>query len=357
MATRDPITFTSDKRLRIVAVLGRTGAGKTSFYNLMTGEREALGDHINSKTQVCVQKKSSDNRFRYIDTIGFKDTQRENESHLKIVEYFTAFKDGLDVIFYVTSWQCFTSDDRNIFDDTFRTILTSKALANTCLLLTNCSNLDLKTVNQRGHTERQELVRKLHTNTHYGCVLNKIDDRVVFVDIEQNENAGTRRITSNEVTLNFLHDFKCEHFSNDNITAAARLINDVETFKAKVSQLTTDNEKLRTQLASKVQEFKAVTAEYYEMKNSYKNEMKQNEEAHKTNVENMISTQNELIKEKDLIEEEVALLQQDLANGPLYKVLSWVPVINIATKICDLIIEDTISARFDKILKKKNKRD
>jgi hypothetical protein len=124
---------------RIVATLGRTDTGKTSFYNLMTGEKEGLGDHINSRTRICIAKETRDGHFRFIDTIGFKDTQQETESRSKIIDYFISFKDGLDIIFYVTRWQSFTSDEQNIFNDIFKTILTPKAFNNTCLLLTNCS--------------------------------------------------------------------------------------------------------------------------------------------------------------------------------------------------------------------------
>jgi hypothetical protein len=114
-------------------------------------------------------------------------------------------------------------------------------------------------------------------------------------------------------------------------------------------------------LRPKKKEVEDLTERYYKkiasMKEQLKKELEIKEQVHTTNIEAMTLMRNELITEKNTIEGEVALLQEDLTHGAFCKVMSWLPVTNIGTKLYDLTQEDTIRNRFNKILNRNVKAD
>ncbi|CAF4432169.1 unnamed protein product, partial [Adineta steineri] len=85
--TDDQSVINSDENLsndnKLVIFLGRTGSGKTSLFNLLSNSNQRLGNSVSSTTKNFFTNTSHDTTF--IDTIGFRDTENENEHKLKVI--------------------------------------------------------------------------------------------------------------------------------------------------------------------------------------------------------------------------------------------------------------------------------
>jgi predicted GTPase len=70
-------------------------SGKTSLFNLLSNSDQPLGNSVSSTTKEFFYKTSGTNTF--IDTIGFRDTEDENEHKLKVVLLLKEIRNGFDI--------------------------------------------------------------------------------------------------------------------------------------------------------------------------------------------------------------------------------------------------------------------
>ncbi len=70
-------------------------SGKTSLFNLLSNSDQPLGNSVSSTTKEFFYKTSGTNTF--IDTIGFRDTEDENEHKLKVVLFLKEIRNGFDI--------------------------------------------------------------------------------------------------------------------------------------------------------------------------------------------------------------------------------------------------------------------
>jgi hypothetical protein len=97
---------------KVIVFLGRTGSGllndwflinwirefysgKTSLFNLLSNSNQPLGNSVSSTTKEFFYKTSETNTF--IDTIGFRDAEDENEHKLKVVLFLKEIRNGFDI--------------------------------------------------------------------------------------------------------------------------------------------------------------------------------------------------------------------------------------------------------------------
>ncbi|CAF4766535.1 unnamed protein product [Rotaria sp. Silwood1] len=171
---------------KIVVFLGRTGSGKTSLFNLLSNSNQPLGNSVSSKTKEFFYK--TFHNVTYIDTIGFRDTEDENEHKLKVVLFLKEIRNGFDIIFYCIRMDVFTSDEANLFSEVYETVLTKKAFNNSCLLITFYTRSDIDEVNTLNSPERQHLLDEFRCNNKYNDILDYFENRIFFIDIRQEEN-------------------------------------------------------------------------------------------------------------------------------------------------------------------------
>ncbi|CAF1368247.1 unnamed protein product [Adineta steineri] len=188
--TDDQSVINSDENLsndnKVVIFLGRTGSGKTSLFNLLSNSNQRLGNSVSSTTKIFFTKSSHDTTF--IDTIGFRDTENENEHKLKVILFLKEIRNGFDIIFYCIRMDVFTSDEENLFSEIYETVLTKKAYNNSCLLITFYTRPDIDEVNTLNSPERQRLLDEFRCNPKYNTILDYFENRIFFVDIRQEEN-------------------------------------------------------------------------------------------------------------------------------------------------------------------------
>ncbi|CAF0764625.1 unnamed protein product [Adineta ricciae] len=196
---------------KVVLFLGRTGSGKTSLFNLMSNSKQRLGNSVSSTTKKFISKTCC--QVTYIDTIGFRDTEDENEHRLKVILFLKEIRNGFDIIFYCIRMDVFTSDEANLFSEVYETVLTKKAYSNSCLLITFYTRPDIDEVNTLNSPERQRLLEECRSNSKYNAILDHFEDRIFFVDIRQEENladyaVGSTRHTQYKTLNDMIHERK-----------------------------------------------------------------------------------------------------------------------------------------------------
>ncbi|CAF5165005.1 unnamed protein product [Rotaria magnacalcarata] len=171
---------------KVIVFLGRTGSGKTSLFNLLSNSNQPLGNSVSSRTKKFFYKKF--HAVTYIDTIGFRDTENENEHKLKVVLFLKEIRNGFDIIFYCIRMDVFTSDEANLFSEVYETVLTRKAYDNSCLLITFYTRPDIDEVNTLDSAERQRVLDEFRCNNRYSEILDHFENRIFFIDIKQEED-------------------------------------------------------------------------------------------------------------------------------------------------------------------------
>ena len=71
---------------------------RNSLFNLLSNSNQPLGNSVSSTTKEFISKTS--HNVTYIDTIGFRDTEDENEHKLKIVLFLKEIRNGFDISIY-----------------------------------------------------------------------------------------------------------------------------------------------------------------------------------------------------------------------------------------------------------------
>ena len=106
----------SDKKVPIVAIVGRANVGKSSLFNAMIGRREAIVANEAGTTRDSIMAKASTEEghdFWLVDTAGIKDA--EDEFEFTIQEQIIQAADSADVILVVIeAGQVLTEEDRRV---------------------------------------------------------------------------------------------------------------------------------------------------------------------------------------------------------------------------------------------------
>ena len=74
-------------------------SGKTSLFNLMSNSKQRLGNSVSSTTKKFISKTCC--QVTYIDTIGFRDTEDENEHRLKVILFLREIRNGFDISMFI----------------------------------------------------------------------------------------------------------------------------------------------------------------------------------------------------------------------------------------------------------------
>ena len=241
------LSFISDRfhqREKLVALLGRTDTGKTSTFNLLTGLSQPVGNRISSTTRQCFTHSS------FIDTPGFRDTRGGESSHISLIDFFISLSSGIDILLYFVRYGTMNSTDLDLFIDVYKRILSVEAYTNSCLIISDYSLPDLEEVNDENTKERQNLLRQLHENDKYSYILEKFDNRVLFIDVSPYDQK--RRDLSKEILRKFLNTFQPKHrFNCQNLQDTYRLLRrtqEMETLcldlKSQIEHLDAQNQHL-----------------------------------------------------------------------------------------------------------------
>ena len=105
----------ADKKLPIVAIVGRANVGKSSLFNAILARREAIVAHEAGTTRDSITAKAHWNGqdFWLVDTAGMKDA--EDEFEFTIQEQITQAADSADVIWVVVEANVpITEEDRRV---------------------------------------------------------------------------------------------------------------------------------------------------------------------------------------------------------------------------------------------------
>ena len=246
-----------------MALIGLTGVGKTSMFNLMTNSKNALGNKIMSQTEECSIGETENNASVYIDTVSLKDSRGDREGRYKVIDFLLSFKDGMDVIFFAVKHGVFGNDDRDLFDETYQRLLTQDAYRNSCLVITSYDRFDPQTNYKyvKNTEKQQQLIAELRKNRHYAYVLDRSEDRVICVNIPSEELIGgeqwdaklkarnKRKRESSKLRIeSFLDSFTPSHYDCENLQQFSQIQKHNDSLQEEKQTLKEQNELLEHQL-------------------------------------------------------------------------------------------------------------
>ena len=347
------------QREKQIALLGRTDTGKTSTFNLMTGLNETIGNRISSTTRQCYSHSN------WIDTPGFGDTRGGEISHLSLMDFFLSLSSGIDYLFYFIRYGAINITDLDLFLDIYKRILSTDAYANSCLVISDYSLPNLQQINVDESEEKRVMLNALHQNEKYAYILEKFDDRVMFIDVSPCNQQ--RREMSKEIIEKFLRKFQPKmRFNCQNLRDAHRLVRRTEEmenvcldFKNQIEQLTIENKQLKFLYEKQVRHCR-------DLEESYKNSIKQLEQIHQqtllTMENNHLLMIEEFKRQEFRIRDDVKQVRQqleeidrDMERSLTFNVVSYIPLIHIITNIIELNTKRRITQRIRKILHSKKK--
>lgn len=325
----------------------------------MTGLNETIGNRISSTTRQCYSHSN------WIDTPGFGDTRGGEISHLSLMDFFLSLSSGIDYLFYFIRYGAINSTDLELFLDIYKRILSIDAYANSCLVITDYSLPNLQQVNVEESEEKRSMLQALHQNEKYAYILEKFDDRVMFIDVSPCDQQ--RREMSKEIIEIFLRRFQPKvRFNCQNLRDAHRLIRRTEEmenvcldFKNQIEQLTIENKQLKYLYEKQVRHCR-------DLDESYQNSIKQLEQVHQQTLLTMENQHllliEELKKQEFRIRDDVKQVRQqleeidrDMERSLTFNVVSYIPLIHIVTNIIELNTKRRITQRIRKILHSKKK--
>ncbi|CAF1637093.1 unnamed protein product, partial [Adineta ricciae] len=347
------------QREKLIALLGRTDTGKTSTFNLMTGLCQPIGNRISSTTSQCY---SSGN---YIDTPGFGDTRGGDASHLSLVDFFISLSSGIDILFYFVRYGAMNTTDLHLFLDIYKRILSIDAFENSCLVITDYSLSNLKQVNIDGSEERKTLLKQLHDNDKYSYILDKFQNRVIFLDVSPTDYS--RRELSKEIVDRFLHSFQPKsRFNCQNLQDAYRLIRRTQEmeehcreYRTEIEELKTENEHLRNLYEKQIRHCQQLQISYEESTNQLEQVHQQTlltiETNHILTIEEMKRQELRIRDEVKQVRQQLEEIEQEMDRSVTFNVVSYIPLIHIITNIMELNTKRKITQRIRKLLHSKKK--
>jgi hypothetical protein len=325
----------------------------------MTGLCQPIGNRISSTTYQCYSHSN------FIDTPGFGDTRGGESSHLSLIDFFISLSSGIDILLYFVRYGAMNSADLNLFIDIYKRILSIDAYSNSCLVITDYSLPNLEQVNIDKSEEKNLLLKQLHDNDKYSYILDKFDNRVIFIDVAPYDSK--RRDLSKEIIKNFLHSFQpTNRFNCQNLRDAYRLIRRTQEMellcsdlKNQIDQLTTQNQHLTNLYEKQIRYCK-------DLEETYQRSTKQLEQIHQQTlltIENNHILTIEEMKQQELrirddvkqVRQQLAEIEHDMERSLTFNVASYIPLIHIITNIIELNTKRRITQRIRKILHSKKK--
>jgi energy-coupling factor transporter ATP-binding protein EcfA2 len=347
------------QREKLVALLGRTDTGKSSTFNLMTGLCQPIGNRISSTTRQCFSHSN------FIDTPGFGDTRSGELSHLSLIDFLLSLSSGIDYLFYFVRYGAMNSTDLDLFVDIYKRILSIDAYSNSCLVISDYSLPNLEQVNVDESEEKNFLLKQLHENDKYSYILEKFDNRVIFIDVSPYD--AKRREISKEIIKKFLCSFQPKtRFNCQNLQDAYRLLRrtqEMETvclnLKTQIDQLTIENQHLTHLYEKQIRHCQ-------ELDESYQRSIKQLEQIHEQTLltieNNHILTIEGMKRQEFRIRDDIKQVRQQLEEidremdrSLTFNVVSYIPLIHIITNIIELNTKRRITQLIRKILHSKKK--
>lgn len=344
-----------------IALLGRTDTGKTSTFNLMTGLNQPIGNRITSTTRQCYSHSN------WIDTPGFGDTRNNGGEicQLSLIDFLLSLSSGIDYLFYFIRYGAINSTDLDLFLDLYKRILSIDAYGNSCLVISDYSLPNLEQVNIEESEERKSLLEQLHQNEKYAYILEKFDNRVMFIDVSPYDEQ--RRDISREIIERFLRRFQPKiRFNCQNLRDAHRLIRrtqEMETIcydlRNQMEELTIENQHLKHLYDKQLRHCR-------DLEESYQKSLQQLEQIHEQTlltIENKhLITIEEFKRQEFRIRDDVKQVRQqleeidrDMERSLTFNVVSYIPLIHIVTNIIELNTKRRITQRIRKILHSKKK--
>jgi hypothetical protein len=325
----------------------------------MTGLSQPLGNRISSTTCQCFSHSN------FIDTPGFNDTRGGESSHLSLIDFFISLSSGIDILLYFVRYGAINSTDLNLFIDIYKRILSIEAYSNSYLVISDYSLPNLEQVNIDDSEERKHLLKQLHENDKYSYILEKFNNRVIFIDVCPYESK--RREISKEIIKNCLNSFQpINRFNCQNLQDAYRLLRhtqEMETLcldlKTQVEQLTIENKHLTNLYEKQIRQCK-------DLEEFYQRSIKQLEQIHEQTlltIENSHMLTIEDMKQKEFrirddvkqVREQLEEIERDMERSLTFNVVSYIPLMHIVTNIIELNTKRRITQRIRKLLHSKKK--
>jgi len=325
----------------------------------MTGLCQPIGNRISSTTRQCFSHSN------FIDTPGFGDTRSGESSHLSLIDFFISLSSGIDILLYFVRYGAMNSTDLDLFIDIYKRILSIDAYSNSCLVITDYSLPNIEQINIDDSEEKNFLIKQLHENDKYSYILNKFDNRVIFIDVSPYD--FKRREISKEILKKFLSSFQpLNRFNCQNLQDTYRLIRrtqEMETLcldlKNQINQLTTENQHLTILYEKQIRYCK-------DLEESYQRSTKQLEQIHEQTLltieNNHILTIEEMKRQEYRLRDDVKQVRQQLQEieremerSLTFNVVSYIPLIHIITNIIELNTKRRITQRIRKLLHSKKK--
>lgn len=348
------------QRDKLVALIGRTDTGKTSTFNLMTDLCQPIGNRISSTTHQCFSHSN------FIDTPGFGDTRGEESTHLSLIDFFISLSSGIDILFYFVRYGAMNSTDFKLFIDIYKRILSIDAYTNSCLIITDYSVENLEQVNIDQSEERKSLLKQLHDNDKYSYILDKFDNRVLFIDVSPYDIK--RRNISKEIIKKFLLSFQPKkRFNCQNLQDAYRLIRRTQEMeihcsdlKNQIEQLTTENHHLTNLYEKQIRYCKDLEESYQrstkQLEQIHEQTLLTIETSHVLTIEQMKREEYRVRDDIKQVQQHLVEIEQQMQRSLTFNVASYIPIIHIVTNIIELNTKRKVIQRIRKILNPK-KRD
>ena len=181
-----------------VLVLGRAGAGKSSFGNLLLGEKAFVtGDSVNS---VTLEPKSASGqcsgmKINVIDTEGFGDTDKDTDTQTQSLAWLLRnWKKGVNAVTFVLNWHdCrLTTDIRDFMLFAFRSFGNPEFLKYISVVFTRCSEDVKQEARSKRKGEIQVKIKNLLTTA-----IKKEDD-------EEKKKAAMEMLNVIEIPVYFI---------------------------------------------------------------------------------------------------------------------------------------------------------
>jgi hypothetical protein len=257
------------------------------------------------------------------------------------------------------------STDLDLFVDIYKRILSIDAYSNSCLVITDYSLPNLEQVNIDESEEKIFLIKQLHENDKYSYILEKFENRVIFIDVSPYD--FKRRDISKEIIKKFLSSFQPKNrFNCQNLQDTYRLLRrtqEMETIcidlQTQIDQLTTQNQHLTHLYHQQIRHCKDLEISYQRSTNQLEQIHEQTlltiENNHILTIEEMTRQEFRLRDDIKQVRQQLEQIEHEMERSLTFNVVSYIPLIHIITNIIELNTKRRITQRIRKILHSKKK--